>query len=154
MNKKSKVASVLNIITSLIAGGVFGYVSYVLIVFLSIGIEQADTSAQRAELIVRGVALALPAVLSLVNFVMSIISFKYLGRGAERYSKGFNIAMFVVEFVAACSYVVFATMMFESIPLLIGSCVAGILFALFGFVHLSDFLKSKKAQIVSEPVQE
>ena len=154
MNKKSKVVSIFNLILSLVAFAFFGYFAYIFTSLLSIALRQADTNAERLDVIVTMVVMCLPAFISLVNFVMSCISFKYLGRGAEKYRRGFHVAMFVLELVAMASYIAYAIVNATSGLLLVFGVAVAVLYAVFAFIHIADVKKSKKVEDNTQEIQQ
>ena len=153
MNKKSRGASILNLVMSIIGIGVVGYFSYIFSVLLSIAYKQADTAGQQIEVLLTIIALCLPAFMCFVNAVMSCVSFKYLGRGETKYSRGFHIAMIVVEFVAIALFIVYGIINRSSFIFVLIAVVYVIVYTICAILHIKDLKKSKSSNMISQDTE-
>ena len=155
--KQSRVASVISIIYNLLSVPFWGYMGLVLFIFLELAISTGNI-----QLLCANFLFFVCAILGVVNFIMAIVAFTYVGKKSVKYDKGkkFIITYIILMFVQAACNIALAILMLGSILLSIVIMIIALFSILCAILYLVDFVNNKKLkekaeeQVIEELIEE
>jgi len=149
MNKKSKVVSILNTVFSSIGLFVFGYLSFVMWVIVSIAFDLGN-GENLISLLFSFILTILPLILCITNLVLSCISYKYIGKGIDKYLNGkkFMKAFIIIELISFIIFIIGLIMNISSILLVLLHGSYALIYFICFIIHIKDYKLIKNVQRV------
>jgi len=150
--KKSRAASILSIIYNVLSVPFWGYFTFVMYIFLDLSISAGAESSSYIEMLCLVLFLLASVIIGVVNFIMGIVSFTYVGKKSEKYNKGkkFIISYIILLFTQSLCNLILFVLMRSNLILAILPLLVAILSMISALLYLTNYIKNKKLQVQEE----